>query len=80
MRKVFNPKYDNILPNGAEVLSRALVGDVWVWLCERAGYYQPYVTWISPTDNPGATVWGRYHGRFTNALHDFRQRARSYLK
>lgn len=74
---MFNPETANVLPNGASILDRRKVGNVWVWFCDRGFGYQPYVTWISREDTPGATFTGHYHSRFVKAYEDFSERIRA---
>jgi len=70
----FDPEHDDMLPNGARIIDRRKVGERWVWLCEREGCYQPYVTWISHENTPYGTVCGNYFSRFTRAVTDFWER------
>jgi len=73
---MFNPELANMLPGGAVILDRKLVGNTWVWLCAMERGYQPYATWLSYIKHPGNATCGHYHGRFVNALKDFHERIR----
>lgn len=71
---MFDPFNAKSQVNGADIMDRRLVGDTWVWLCDRPGAYQPYVTWISPKHDPGATCSGNYFSRLAPACKNFYER------
>jgi hypothetical protein len=73
----FAPELDSTLPNGAKIICRKRIKDIWIWLAYFGGY-QPWVTWVSHDRNPGGTMWGNYFCREENALKDFICRCADY--
>ena len=74
---MFDPEKHDKLPNGALILHRKKVSDIWIWLAELGGY-MPYVTWVSHESTPGGTCHGHYHSRFGDAYMDFIERIGRY--
>ena len=72
---MFKPHGAAKLPNGAEILSRRLIGSTWVWLCNYGGV-EPFVTWLSNECSPGDTYWGNYFSDETKARVNFQERIR----
>lgn len=77
---MFDAKNSKRLPNGARIIERRQTGEAWIWLCEFEGSYHPFVTWVSPAFDPGATSCGHYFGEYKTATIDFWERVCYYAK